>query len=338
MRFAGGDREATLPVQVDFGPADACFLQDLGVCPQARKTVDLTPVIPADAPVELSITLKGNGNYNFDFATTDATLLRSDENYQSGTILLDATLVRSGSGTVTLVVDFEFASVDAAAQGAGLKGTAHSVARADVVPPFVPVAVDLRPNDTLATFGGSVQQLVVFPPGGLPALRDLTVPFNVTIPADAPAGTYLVMVAGDDATTLFGPDAPLKAHLLAFVQGPPTDLAPNGETAWDFTLDGQPVEAGVLIESKDAAPGVGGPVLLGSHSVTLTSPQNVDVLGGAGGSTCLATCGFTALGRESWAYGSPFLEEHLVPGAYHATVKADASQGLAGSTWAVLIK
>jgi hypothetical protein len=266
--------------------------------------------------------------------------VRYESHYNQGVVTIDTLLVRASAGAVTLEILYFQPDLANPQASNTVEGAVHTVTRVEVVPPYVPVALALKPGDRINATGDGLDQLALLTPQGK-VLRDLTFPYNLTVPADAPAGTYIAFAQAEAAAVLYGPaGTTLSARLLEFTSTTPVDLAPNADTAWDMAVDAQPIVAGVQLLSKATAPTCCTAVapVVGSHKITLNSPDNVDVLGDAS-ATCGPTpwCGFGVLGQMGWGYGSSLLDEHLVPGTYHATVHMDVSNNMQGYSWAVFV-
>jgi hypothetical protein len=340
MRFEGGDREASMAFEDTFQPTESCIFGDTRLCPGAmERTHDLTTVVSPNVPVELTATLTTSGDVNVDFTVADAEILRYAEDQSGAVTTIDATVVRSGSGTIAMTLLFQFGSFGQPQNYASptkLSAVVHTITRSAVVPTFLPVAIQLGAGDLVNATGDGLAQLVLFPPTG-PAIRDLTFPFGIQLPATAPPGTYFLVTDADEAVTLTGPDRPLSARLLDFTVTPPVDVQANADTQWDMAVPGQPLVAGVQITSKDTAGLFSVAAIQGSDSVLLTSPANVEVLNAE--DMCTVTCSFNLIGSGNGnGYQTPFLEEHLVPGTYHAKVSMQASNSMQASSWALSIR
>lgn len=332
LRFAVvADAEAELPLEFAFAPTDPCPFYGVGVC-NGEKTADLTAAVPHDVPVELSILLNGNGNFQLELDAAGTTVVQENSGYSAGNYHLDAVLVRTAAGTVGLRVHYFFPSGLSAA-GATLKGTAHSNVRPSVVPNFVPVQVTLNPGETINATGDGLTQLVIFPPHGK-AIQVVQEPFSMTVPANGTAGPYILLASSDEGVHLTGPaNRTLTARGLAFTRGDLVDVAANQDAEWDFAVAGQPIQVGIEFYSKETAGGFAAMAILGSNTATLTSPDNVDVLDGAH-SDCTPWCDFTVLGNFGDGYSSDILDEHLVPGQYHAKVHVGTTNGMQAYAWA----
>ena len=335
LRFAGGDREASMPIEFTFAPTENCIL-GFTECPFQR--VDLTPLIPVDAPVELSVTLDSNTNTQGGVSGNDAVsfVMYSQERDQ-GQVRIHALLVRSADGVVELALGPIFPSADQMQSGGRVTGTAHTIARADVVPAYVPVAVQLGPGDVVEARGGGLEQLVVFPPSG-DAIRITTAPFQVELPADAPAGQYFLFAEADEAVRMAGPNATLVAHRLVYLEGDPVDVPMAQPTTWPLEIPGFPLIVGIEIESKRNVPDCCGVAsYMGPRHVKMTTPANVDVLVEDVDCLPLMGCPLNPIGTSSNGYNTEFLDEHLVPGTYTASVLIDQANNMQAYAWAVYI-
>lgn len=337
LAFAGGTREADLSISETFAPTDACFFGFPDCLGAAERLYDLTPAIPAEVPVEMSIEVTGQGSLGIDFELTDAQFIQLDQEENGQTTRIDATLVRATSGTVGMLITFEFPTPDAA-QGVTVEGTVHTVTRSDVVPSFLPVAIRLEPGDVVNATGDGLQHFVAFPPSGEP-LRALQYPFSLEVPEDGPSGTWILIGDADEALRILGPNRTLAARLLAFVETAPVDVAPNAVTTFALDIPGSPLHAGVAFQSKRVADlFIGGLTVLGNHQVSLMSPDRVDVLSGGAMANCSPFCDVSLLGGiDDFGYTSGFLNEHLRPGSYEASVTMETSNDIQAYGFALFI-
>jgi hypothetical protein len=340
LRFAGETAEASLPIEDSFAAQDGCTFGISSCPPTSQHTYDLTPLVPANVPVELSAAITADASYNMWLENKDAQSLLFSQKYNQGTTTIDTTLVRAAAGTVMLVVQFYNFDLANPQPSVAFKGAVHSVSRNDVVPVDLPVAVQLQPGDHLNATADGLVQLVAYPPHGAP-LRVVTGPYNITIPADAPSGTYIVLASAEEAVHLSGPaGASLQARLLDFTVSDPVDVASNADTSWDMAVPGQPLMVGVQMMSKGSF-GQGSSSILplvGSHKASLQAPGNVEVLTDSSADCGVTWCQFVILGQTGWGYASPFIDEHLSPGSYHATVSMKTSNNMQAYSWAMSVR
>lgn len=342
LQFAGGTREGELPISETFAPNDACFFGFPDCLGAAERTYDLTPIIPADVPVELSMELATSANLDINFELVDAQFIQDNEREGQGGgggpgERFDAVVVRAPAGSVILTIQYGFPSPDSA-QGFTVEGLVHTVTRAEVVPSLLPVAIELGPGDVVNATADGLEQFVAFPPSG-EALRALQYPFSITVPEGGPSGTWYIIGAADEALRLTGPNRTLAARLLEFVETEPVDITANQATAFTMDVAGFPLEAGVAFQSKEAAAFLHGATLMGNHKVTLVSPDKVDVLSGGAMANCSPMCEFALIGgMDDIAYASAFLDEHLKAGTYEATVTIETSNDVQAYGFALSIK
>jgi hypothetical protein len=338
LLFAGGTREASIPISETFVASDACFFGFPDCVGNAERTYDLTPVVPADVPVEMAISLESPGDINVDFEFTDAQFIQVSEESNGGSESIDATVVRAATGTLTLVLTFQFPRPDSA-QGFAVAGTVHTVTRSDVVPPLLPVAVQLGPGDVVNATGDGLEQFVAFAPNGQ-TLRAVQYPFSLQVPEDGPSGTWFLVADADEAVRMTGPNQTLSARLLQYTETEPVPVAANQATTFTMDVAGHPFQAGVVLESVDSVNGFFGVAeVMGAHTVTLVTPDNVQVLqDGDSGSGCLPWCAFNPIGSFEWPYESAFLDEHLRPGTFTATVEMSTANNVQTYAWAVSIR
>ncbi|MHB1262484.1 MAG: hypothetical protein ACYC2H_12295 [Thermoplasmatota archaeon] len=333
LQFAGGTREADLLFSETFAPTDGCTF-GFPECPAAsQRQLDLVPAIPADAPVELIIQSNEDQSIDLQLMVTETTILRMSEDSDNGASSISALLVRAAAGTVTLHVTFGgFVNPDPV----NLEIRVHSVTRSDVVPSFLPVAIELGPGDIVNATGDGLEHFVAIPPTGLP-LRAVQFPFSLQVPEDGARGTWFLIGDADEAIRMTGPNRTLSARLLEFTTTEPVDLMPNQATSFTMDVVGQPLAVGLEIESKPSAAGFfSGASLLGNYEVSMRTPGQVEVLGTQ--ATCTPWCDFALLRSLTEGFQSAFLSEHLLPGVYEATVTLETANDLQAYAWAISIK
>jgi hypothetical protein len=335
LLFAGGNLEGSLPITATFAPNDACFFGFPDCVGAGERTFDLTPIVPADVPVELAIDLQGAAQMNLDFDVVDAQFIQYAENENADRVRIDATLVRAEAGSVTLVVTYQFPSPQTA-QGVTLTGTAHTVTRADVVPAFLPVAIKLAPGDVVNATGDGLEQFVAFPPTG-EAIRAVQYPFSITVPDNGPSGTWFLVGIADEALRLSGPNQTLSARLLEITETEPVDLPANQATTFTMDVPGHPLRVGIGIGSKRIEPPgfFAGVSVIGNYQMSLRTPGNVEVIGKQ--ATCSPTCDFSILRGVEEGFQSALLDEHLVSGTYTATITMETANDIQGYAFAVSI-
>lgn len=335
LQFAGGAREAEIPVSETFAASDVCpFITS---CP--TRAIDLTPIVPPDLPVELTIALTADTNFNaYVQAGEGVTFVQYSSENNGNQASIDILAVRGADGTLQLVLQQFFPSFQSTSGQGTVSGTAHSAVRATVVPAYVPVTVELQPGDVVNATG-DIEQLVAYPPGSSgAALRDLTYPFSLAVPADGPGGTYTLIVAADEAVRLTGPNRTLVAHRLSYTATDPVDVPAGQETTWEMPVSGLPVLAGVALTTKETVPDCCSVAAYpGTHDVGLVAPGNVPVLTSHQDCVPLVDCPFTVIGGYTFSYRSDLLDEHLLPGTYTASVASDHANNIQAYSWALTV-
>ncbi len=335
LQFAGGTREASMTISETFAAGDACFIGFPDCIGAAERVIDLTAVVPAEAPVEMSIEVSADANVNLEFQLVDTQFIQVSEEENGGTMRIDATLVRAAAGTITLIATYEFPS-PGSAQGFALEGLVHTVTRSDVIPSFLPVAIELGPGDVVNATGDGLEHFMAIPPQGAP-LRAVQYPFSLKVPEDGARGTWFLIGDADEAIRMTGPNRTLSARLLEFTASDPVDLMPNQATSFTMDVAGQPLSVGLEIESKPSAAGFfSGASVLGNYEVSLRSPGQVEVLGTK--ESCTPWCDFALLRSLTEGFQSAFLSEHLTPGTYEATVTLETANDLQAYGWAISVK
>ncbi|MEA3137237.1 MAG: hypothetical protein QOJ26_334 [Thermoplasmata archaeon] len=339
MTFAGADREAELPVDESFQAADSCII-GFPDCPAGSlRSIDLTSIVPALAPVELSISLTTNGGLNAYVGIDEQTsMLQYSQERNAGTIRIDVLLVRGLDGVVTLELTNTGFSLDAATAGASVTGLVHTISRAAVVPAYLPISVQLGPGDVVNATGDGLEQLVAYPPTG-PAIRLTQYPFELRIAKDAPEGDYYLIAMADEAVRLTGPNRTLTAHRLVYTQTDAVNVPMGQAVSWDMPLEGFPVRAGMRIVGKEDVPGCCGAAhYMGPRHIRLTSPDSVDVLAEDVDCLPIMGCQFSLIGNVGMSYMSGYLDEHLVKGTYTASLTVDQANNLQAYSWATVIE
>ncbi|HUR25948.1 MAG TPA: hypothetical protein VM327_08060 [Candidatus Thermoplasmatota archaeon] len=337
LAFAGGTREAELPIAETFAVSDACLFGFPTSCAgPATRTIDLTPIVAAEVPVEMAIEVAADANIDIGFNMVDAQFIQVSDDGDGDSTRIDALLVRAPAGTIELVITYTFPGFPPS-QSVTVAGSAHTVTRDEVVPAFLPVALHLEPGDVVNATGDGLEHFVAFPPSGEP-LRALQYPFSLRVPEDGPSGTWVLIGDADEALRLAGPNRTLSARLLEFVLTTPVDVPANQKTSFTMDVPGFPLHAGVALQSKRIADSFfAGVTIVGNHQVSLLSPDRVDVLDGAS-MTCSPFCDFSFLGGiDGNGYGSGFLDEHLKPGSYEATVTMETSNDVQAYGFALYI-
>lgn len=320
LRFASGDYEGDLSGSETFSATDRCIVDCSGA---AVRTIDLTPIVPADAPVELVVDLDGPV-YGY-LETTDTGIVRQEQS--SGTTFsLSALLSRAASGTVLLHF-YKTGLVSLPPGDVAVSWTAHSAVRAGVLVPYIPASLPLQPGDRLNLTGFGVEEAVLIAPdGGITRVTEA--PFELT--ANGTAGQYILLMGGDEASEVLGPDVPMTARRLEHVAEDVHALNGNGDTMWAFTPPGIPLLVGISIRSADSPvdPFGGGMRDLSAFttgwSFAVTGPGNVEVLR-EDESFCQPLCG----GGFQYATSTDYLQEQVRPGEYQYRVTYAGNGGAA---------
>lgn len=243
LRFPGEEANSTVAFSGEFPTPNTCFVED--ECPESTLRFDLTPQVPAGVPVEVSATLDSDACLDAWFELTQASLLR----YTDGGSLA-ALLVRHEGGTVTLAVrDCSLFAGGFTDTAVPVEAEARTVSRPDVLPVYVPVAVDLQAGDRVEAKGDDLSDLVVVPPGQPP--RHLADEPSFVVADGLPAGRYILVALGSGTVTLRGADRLLQPLEVKTVQGEERDLASGQELSWDFALPGVPLYAGLVVYTSE---------------------------------------------------------------------------------------
>ncbi|HJQ93691.1 MAG TPA: hypothetical protein VJ874_05335, partial [Candidatus Thermoplasmatota archaeon] len=237
---------------------------------------------------------------------------------------LVAVVVMQAGGSVEAVVQQFFPSLAPPAE-VKFHLEARTVVRPDVVPAFLPVAVDLGVGETLLAAGDDLEDFVVIPPAG-GAIHHLgPYLYNATS-----SGRHILVASGQGDIRVYGPPGTtLKALLVQGHVGEPHPVTAGQDTAWDFTLEGVPLYVGVVVETADNVGGLfGAGQFHGNYDVTFEL-DGVEVLQ-AGETDCAVPvqCGLSVLGSSSWWYIGDYLDEHVKAGTYQATASFEPSNNM----------
>jgi hypothetical protein len=324
LLFETASQEQGLAQDGVFAVGDSCMPFGGAVPCSGERVFDLTPIVPADVPVQVSVAVDddaGPGVFidvylRFEQAAATTYLESEDDG------ALVAVVVMQAGGRVEAVVTQFFPSLLPPAE-VNFHLEARTVVRPDVVPSFVPVAVDLEPGQTLLAAGDDLEDLVVIPPGGT-ALHHLgPYVYNATS-----SGRHVVIASGQGDTRLYGPPGTtLQALLVQLHQGEPHPVPSGEEVAWSFTLEGIPLYVGLLVETADQAQGFAVAPFHGNHELTMTH-AGFDVLQ-ASETGCAVSCGFSLVGSGTTDHAvSDYLDEHIGPGAYEVTARFETANGM----------
>lgn len=332
LRFASGDYEGDLSGSETFSATDRCVVDCTGT---SLRTIDLTPIIPADAPVELVVDLDGPV-YGY-LETTDTGIVRQEQTSGSS-FSLSLLLSRASSGTVLL--HFYRGGLLSVPPETVVPWTAHSVVRAGLLVPYMPASLPLQPGDKLTlTASGSQEAALIAPDGTVTrvtrqACSEVFPSFCEEAPleltANGTAGQYILLMLGDEASPVLGPDVTMVAKRLQHIQDDLRPLASNGATTWSFTPAGLPLLVGITIRSADApADPFGGGMrdltaFTTGWSFAVNGPGNVEVLR-EDESFCNPFCG----GGFQYTTSTDFLQEQVRPGEYQYRVTYAGNGGAA---------
>ena len=310
LRFPGEETNSTATFSGEFPTPNLCAEAE---CPESTLRFDLTPQVPAGVPVEVSATLDSDACLDARFELAQASLLRSTDG-------LAALLVRQEGGSVTLVVrDCSVFAGGLTDTTVPVEGEARTVSRPDLLPVFVPVAVDLQAGDRVEAKGEDLSDFVVVPPG-LPPLHLADEP-SFVVADGLPAGRYVLVAMGSGTVELRGADRLLRPLEVKLALGEERDVASGQDLSWDFALPGVPLYIGLAV---------------------YTSQEQQDVASARGAESVRMECSgrevaayvesyplpsFSIGGSSSRSLNSRYLDESLV-GPCTAHVKVDPAVGL----------
>lgn len=248
LRFAAADYEQTTTYDGSFEMQGCIFIQP---CDGWQVRFDLTSQVPADAPVELSAAMTVGSSsecVNSNLEVVDTAIQRLNAQQEQ----LAATLVRQPSGTVTLVLSAcGIETLTPNSPAIPVSAQVRTVVRPDVLPAYMPVALELKPGDRIVAMGassGDIEDLVVIPPGQAPVHLLDDPSFNVT--EGMPAGTYVVLVKGADAM-LHGPNVTLTLVPIQHFIGEPRTVTSGQTLSWTTAPPGIAAYAGLVYQTGE---------------------------------------------------------------------------------------
>lgn len=318
LRFTAGDYNSTAVYTGNFPNPNTCIVD---YCDEQTLTFDLTTQVPAQAPVDLTVTFDGNNCISALLHVEDEGVERE---IHAGELNGDLAgrLVRSTAGTVTLILrNCSMFAGDLGATSNPVTAEVRTVVRADLLPAYAPVSLEMAPGDRIMAMGSDLEDLVIFPPGGNPI--HLLEKFDFTVEADMPSGRYVVVAVGQGDAMLHGTVGPLTALAVRVENGEPTDVVSGQPLTFEVPTQGVPLYAGLVLRSSPVAGEAAIMSFLGDHEVVFALDGTE--IARAGQSGCVTTCGMAIVGVNSWSYGIGYLPETLKPGTLQMTLTNTAS-------------
>lgn len=323
-----------------FAPQDSCVTGGC-VTGDARHTTDITEIVPTDAParVYLNVTYEGLPIYQpvgAWFSAEDVTFYGYSSSFDSGSIQIEALMVRAEAGTVEAVVQL-------GAPGPSTEPDPNTDYTLEVtavpvtsrIDRGVPVEAQLSPGQTIeATTAGQdtdADELAfrVYGPD------DTAVAYvssddgsaTWTVPENASAGTYALANTWTSDVELSTPGgASLRALTIDWTYSEPTTYEGTGAVTWSFDVDRDPLWAGIYVQDSDILGGLNGPTFTATgFDATLTLPGGETAGGSWDCTICINSLPF--FGGAHLGFGPARADPGLVAGTYEAELSADASLG-----------
>lgn len=300
------------------------------------ERTEVTDQVPAGVPTTLRVNLtweadalaaQGVWELGAWIETDEVDWHVYDETREPGRFELSLVGTRAEDGTVAVVVrgDRPHARADPE-----VDYTLQVDLRADPtrLAAGMPVEADLEPGDelTVRARGGVAAALRIYDPA-LAFVADVRAEPEAafTVPADRPAGPYLLIPAatGADATVV-------RANGSATVRSPDLEFElrvgewrtypGRGEETWSFEIEDHPLAVGIVARDTDDPDDAVLGTTLGGFDGTLAFPDGDAVSG-------TWQCGFCITGGQVGVVVSPFGDVRIVPGTYRGTISSDASVG-----------
>lgn len=324
LRFAAGNYEGNMTGEATFSITDQAIV---GVSPGV-VTFDLSDIIPADAPVELVVNVEGA---RADLEFIDASSIGGDNEFNGQGTNFAALVVRGSTGQVLLHIYNPGGFSIPPQTNPTASFAAQSVIRPDVVSPYMPVALQLAVGQSVNVTGTDIDEVLILSPTGT-FVRDQAEPFEFT--ANDTAGTYVVVVSGDDAVRLYGPNTTLVAKRIASLEEEPRPLTSGTATTWTFDAPSRPLLVGVELSTIPNAGFFGVGSAMTQYELSVTAPGNVGVLQAS--DTCTPLCSFGLVGFSFFTFTTDYLDEGLVAGTYDVSVTYTGNN-MQASSWALVI-
>lgn len=326
MRFAAAEFEQTANYPGSFPISSTCT--PFTPCDEQVERIDLTPQVPADAPVELTAIVTATDSVHAAIEVDGGSVQRYTAKAGSDRAEVAATLIRQPSGTVTLVVQHgNLFVVDPTASSVPFDAEVRTAVRPDTLPAYLPVFIALRPGDRIQAMGadsGDIDDFMVIPPGMDPIHQTDNLTFVVT---DAmPAGDYVAMVMGAQAM-LHGPNATLRAAPIEWVQGEDRAITSGQPLTWTAAIPGIPAYA-MLFLATGAGTDFTSPEPSYHGGFTMAIRQQGVELAAEENPSCIVPCSFNGAGQSTRMIGTSLFPEGLRLGDLEFEVTNDMSQGM----------
>ncbi len=322
LRFTAGDYNSTVAFSGDFPNPNTCIID---YCAEQTLTFDLTPQVPADAPVDITATFQSDTCLDARLVIEDGDSSRQVSGNSIDADELGVRIVRSPAGVVTLSLrNCSTFAGDLAATSTPVTAEVRTAVRPTVLPTYVPVALELKPGDRLSAMGSDLDDFIVVPPGGAPV--HLLGPFEFNVSAEGPSGTYVAVALGDGEAMLHGTPAGMQALPLRWASGEPRPIPSGQELTWDFEVPGVPLWIYVNLETHYEQGSTTSASALGDHEVVVTQ-QGAEVLR-ADQSGCVIPCALSLpTGYQYWNYWSGYLPESFTSGPMTVAITNTMAQG-----------
>lgn len=324
LQFGVPAGELTLSQEGTFALGANCMPFGSAVPCTAESVIDLTPIIPYEVPVQVSLKLTDDAGPGAFVSMNVRLEQASISSYQStgeDDDLVVVVVLMAGGKVEAVVTQFFPSFLPPAETKFTLE--ARSVVRPTVFPTYLPIALQLAPGDLLRAEGDKLDDFVVIPPGGRAIHHLGPHEYNATSP-----GRHIVVALGQGDINLRGPASTvLRPLLIQFAEGAPHAVsAAQPDASWGFNIEGVPLIVGLVIETQEAAAGLGVLSFHGDYEVAITY-GGAKVLT-ATESGCTPSCEFTFIGDfRGTSYGT-YLDERFGPGDYEATVHFDTAASI----------
>lgn len=292
-----------------------------------RRVIDVTDMVPTGVPVIFQAEIHaelGRGDVDLWLTAPEGEVWASDyDTPYGGYSRIRSVIVHETGGSLELNVRYD--EID---DSESFDYTLEITSRADpsVVPPGVPVAVELPAGDTLEltpvegfalSDGPDGLEAMLWGPddtylGRLTEAEDRT---TFTVAGEVAGGEHVVMAVHDSPAFRVqisngtGTDAPLRPLTQSFYLGPGVETDDSSEVTWTFELEAAPIQVGIFTNATEVSDGL---------EARLVGPSETILESSIGGLWIGAGFGWL----------SPVGADGLAAGTYEATVAYDNAVGV----------
>lgn len=336
LDYDTGNETRTLWSNGSFAPQDACFPAG---CPtgNAMRTVDITDIIPPEAPVNVSVAINYTApefisSMNAWFNLEDASLHEVTTRYQPGEVLLEGLIMRGEQGTVEATLQLNIptpATEPEPNHETDYTLQAKAQPEPNIVPSGLPVELPLTPGENITAQAVDEDEIAfrVYDPDDDAIAHIETDNGTATwqVPHDLSEGDYVLANTWTSDITLQADTAgTLRGLLIEVDLSDPTSYEGSGEVEWSFDTRQDPLWAGIYVQTSGQDDDDGA-FLTNSWGVTTSGFETMLTLPDGGTSEGSWTCNLCIHGSAFAIFGPPMADPGLVAGTYDAYLSSEQS-------------